>query len=78
MTNERTAQAEKVRENRLRRMAKRQGLALVKSRARDTRAMDYQGFMLVNTSNAVVAGELNSPRALSVDEVEAYLTGPER
>jgi hypothetical protein len=34
-------QDEKVRENRLRRMAARQGLALRKPRRRDTRALDY-------------------------------------
>ncbi|HJR90488.1 MAG TPA: hypothetical protein VJ782_10055 [Aeromicrobium sp.] len=65
----------KVRENRLRRMADRQGLALVKSRRRDPRSIDYGRFMVVdNSTNTVVAGELNSPRALDMDEVEKYLT----
>ena len=69
---------EKVRENRLRRMAERQGLRLVKSRRRDPLAMDYGGYMLVDVfNNTVVAGELNTPRVLTVDEVEAYLTNPE-
>jgi hypothetical protein len=69
-------QAERVRERRLRRMADRQGFALRKSRRRDPRAMDYDGWMIVDAfTNTIVAGELNSRRALSLDEVEAYLTG---
>lgn len=71
-----TDQSEKVRENRLRAMAERQGLKLSKSRRRDPRAMDFGGWMIVDSfTNSIVAGELNSPRALSLDEVEAYLTG---
>ena len=67
---------EKVRENRLRRAAKRQGYALRKSRARDPRAMDYGCYMLTDpyTNNMVVAGELNSPRAMTLEQVEAWLT----
>ena len=64
-----------VRENRLRRMAKRQGFRLVKSRRRDPRAIDYGGYMIVDLqTNAVVAG--GSPYAfnLDIDEAEAYLT----
>ena len=37
---------EKVRENRLRRMAERQGLELRKSARRDPRAIDYGTYML--------------------------------
>ena len=37
-----------VRENRLRRMAKRQGLRLEKSRRRDPRALDYGGYWLID------------------------------
>ena len=36
----------KVLEARFRRMGKRQGLTLVKSRRRDPRVLDYQGYML--------------------------------
>ena len=69
------AQSEKVRENRTRRMADRQGLQLVKSRRRDPRAIGYGGYMLVDRfTNTIVAGELNSPSALSLDDVERYLT----
>jgi hypothetical protein len=38
----------KVRENRLRRMASRQGLRLEKSRQRDPMALDYGKYSLVN------------------------------
>jgi hypothetical protein len=66
--------ADKVREDRLRRMAKRQGLELVKSRRRDPRALGFGRYMIVDAaSNAVVAGEIDSPRALDLDAVEAYL-----
>ena len=37
--------------------------------------MDYGGWMIVDAfANSVVAGELDSPRALSLDQVEAHLT----
>jgi hypothetical protein len=68
--------AERVRENRLRRMADRQGLRLVKSRRRDPRAVDYGGYMLVDqATNTVVAGAgaLGRP-AWDLDQVEEYLT----
>ena len=68
--------SEKVRENRARRAARRQGLAVVKSRSRDPRALGYGGYMLVDTSNnSAVAGELNSPRVLTLEQVEAWLQG---
>jgi hypothetical protein len=68
--------SEKVRENRLRRMADRQGLRLVKSRRRDPRAIDYGGYMLVDVElNAVVAGAEGIGRPhWSLDDVEEYLT----
>lgn len=66
---------EKVRENRLRRMAERQGLRLVKSRRRDPRAIGYGGYMIVNQDNNAVAGEIDSARALNLDAIEDYLTG---
>jgi hypothetical protein len=70
--------SEKVRENRLRRMAERQGLALQKSRRRDPRAMDYGMYMLVDPrSNHVVAGTEHTGRPnMSLDEVEEWLTNP--
>ena len=69
---------DKVRENRLRRMADRQGYRLVKSRRRDPRARDYGTYGLVDTHTM---GE-NLPdatipairRDMDLDEVEAWLT----
>lgn len=62
-----------MRENRARAAARRQGLSLHKSRARDPRAVGYQGWMISDETNMVVAGELGTPWALSLDQVEAYL-----
>ena len=69
----------KVRENRLRRMADRQGLAIHKSRRRDPRAIDYDRWLILDArTNAVVAGTEGSPRhGVTLDAVEAYLTGDE-
>lgn len=68
--------ADKVRENRLRRAAERQGLRLVKSRRRDPRAIGFGGFMLVDVAtNSAVAGEVDSARALDLDQVENHLLG---
>ena len=68
--------AEKVRENRLRRAAGRQGLRLSKSRRRDPRAIDYGGYMIVDTStNAVVAGASPIAYNMNLDEVEDFLLG---
>jgi hypothetical protein len=63
--------AEKVRENRLRRVADRRGLRLVKSPRRDTRAWDYGTYRLVDLRTDNIASE-----ALTLDEIEAYLTHP--
>jgi hypothetical protein len=63
-----TEQAERVRENRLRRMAERQGLTFVRSRRRDPRAIDYGRLQLLRGRTTVVDTK-------GLDEVEAYLTG---
>jgi len=64
----------KIRENRLRRAAQRQGLTLAKSRRRDPRATDYGTYMLTDTStNTVVAHGGQSGYGLSLDEVESAL-----
>lgn len=61
-----------VRENRLRRMAQRQGLALRKSRRRDPRAVDYGGYWLIDVStDALVAG---GQFGISLDAIEEWLT----
>jgi hypothetical protein len=49
-----------VRENRVRRMAKRRGYRLVKSRSRDPQAVDYDLYAVIDVR--------------SLDEVEDYLT----
>ena len=65
---------DKVRENRLRRAAQRQGLTLAKSRRRDTRATDYGTYMLVDQqTNAVVASGSQSGYGLSLDDVDKAL-----
>ncbi|OHV67896.1 hypothetical protein LCM4576_23550 [Mesorhizobium sp. LCM 4576] len=65
----------KVKENRLRRMAERQGLRLEKSKRRDPRAVDFGGYMLIDTqTNGVVCGSGAFPYSADLDEVERYLT----
>lgn len=68
-------QREKVRENRLRRMAKRQGVAVVKSRRRDPRALDFGGYGIIDPQrNAWLAGADHHAFELSLDQVEDWLT----
>jgi hypothetical protein len=74
-------QTEKVRENRLRRKAVRQGLQLVKSRTRDPDALDFRRYMLIDvrpsasTFREVAAGrEGQREYTLTLDEIENYLT----
>jgi hypothetical protein len=60
-------QPEKVRINKLRRMAARQGYELRKTRRIDPRATDYGTFTLVPAKG--------KPKAFgSIDEVESFLT----
>jgi hypothetical protein len=69
------AEEDKVRANRLRRAAARQGLQLNKSRRRDPRALDYDGWMITELStNTVVAGATPHKFSMTLDEVEKYLT----
>ena len=52
-----TTTADKIRENRLRKAAKRQGYEVTKSRRRDPRAVDYGGYMIVDPhTNSIEAG----------------------
>src|ERR1700730_7281023 len=69
---------DKIRENRLRRMAERQLLRLEKSRRRDPRAPDFGGYMLVNDRNIAVLGALQNAYEATLDDVEAYLTDDSR
>jgi hypothetical protein len=71
----------KVRENRLRRMAARQGLALQKSRRRDPRAIGYATYRLVDPRRHVTVAhgvdEYGLPHifGLTLDRVEDFLLG---
>jgi hypothetical protein len=62
--------ADKVRENRARRAAERQGLQLEKSRRRDSRAIDFGRYWLRN-GDAIVCGDNRTGATL--DEIEQYL-----
>jgi pyridoxine/pyridoxamine 5'-phosphate oxidase len=66
--------AEKVREDRLRRAAKRQGLRLIKSRTRDPRARDYGGYWLMDDDQGHAHGPV--PQGMTLDEVEEFLNRP--
>jgi hypothetical protein len=69
-----SAEELKVAENRLRRMARRQGLLLQKSRRRDIRAYDYGGWMIIDAeTNAVVDGGSPIAYSLSLSDVESRL-----
>jgi len=74
MTND-----EKVRENKIRRMAERQGFRLVKSRRRDPFAPDFGKFR-VETADGVEATRFASTVGwgLTLNEVEKRLTTPHR
>jgi hypothetical protein len=70
---------DKIRENRLRRMADRQGLILRKSRARDERSLTYGCYQLVDqqVGGSVVNDPLGRGYPLhSLDDVEEWLTTP--
>ncbi|MFE0532042.1 hypothetical protein ACFW0V_31015 [Micromonospora parva] len=68
--------ATKVRENRLRRAARRQGLTLEKSRSRDPKALDFGTYHLRDESGKVIAkGGTRAAYGLSLDQVEEQLTG---
>lgn len=66
----------KVRENRLRRAADRQGLRLQRSRRRDPRALGYGTYRLTDArTGSVVAAGSESGYGLTLDQVELHLTG---
>jgi hypothetical protein len=66
-------QDEKVRENRLRRVAERRGYELRKSRRRDTLALDYGEWYL--TRGSVQGLPMQTVTLSSLDSVEAFLDG---
>jgi hypothetical protein len=67
--------AEKIKENRLRRAAGRQGLRLMKSRRRDSRATDFGTYMLVDaaTSSVTASSGSQSGYGLTLDDIEREL-----
>lgn len=60
------------REQRLRRLARRHELRLMKSRCRTPSRPDYQGYMLVDDRNCVVAGGETYPFSMQIHDVEAW------
>jgi hypothetical protein len=66
--------AEKVRENRLRRMAERQGVRLVKSRRRDPRAVGFGRYQLDDGTAPLT---VDAAYCLTMDDVERRLLGVE-
>lgn len=65
---------DKVKENRLRRIAERRGMKIEKSRRRDPKAIDFGGYMLIDVStNAVITGGSPYPYSASIEDVEEYL-----
>jgi hypothetical protein len=68
------SKSERAREVRLRRHARRHGLALVKSSSRKPGAIDFGGFMIVEpTRGVVLAGGSPHRFSLSLEDVEACL-----
>jgi predicted transcriptional regulator len=65
--------SEKVRENRLRRMARRQGWVLEKSPRRDRRARDYGLYRLLVDHRDIDDHRVTTPFQKTIAEVEAIL-----
>lgn len=64
---------EKVRENKLRRIAQRRGFRIEKSRRKDPDALDYGGYMLIkNDINGVVLGSTAFTYSATLDDIEKY------
>jgi hypothetical protein len=69
------ADNEKIRENRLRRAAERQGLKLEKCRRRDPRSVNFGTYMLTDSrTNTLVAWAGEEGYGLDLDEVEKALS----
>lgn len=63
---------EKIRENRLREAAKRQGLTLTRSRRRDPRAIGYGRYWLTSTETGI---SVTPHEGSTLDEIERHLMG---
>jgi hypothetical protein len=68
--NDLTPQQYKVLENRVRRMAARQGMSLTKSRRRDGAAVDYGVYWLTDSNSICVTP---GPTGWYLDEIERFL-----
>lgn len=69
------SEEDKIRENRLRRMAERQGFVLRKRRRRDPNAIDYGRYDIAEPRRNVIATFYESQEfGLTLDEVESWLT----
>lgn len=68
--NDLSPQQYKVLENRVRRMAARQGMSLTKSRRRDRAALDYGVYWLADSNSICVTP---GPTGWYLDEIEQYL-----
>ena len=66
-------EVDKVTLNRLRRVAARQGLKIVKSRRRDPRALDYGRYWLLDRNGGPVAG---GEQGLDLDQLCGALGEP--
>ena len=66
--------AEKIRENRLRAAAERQGYLLRKSRRRDPRADDYGLYAVVEASRGARMPGATHTYDMNIDDVEKWLT----
>lgn len=64
---------EKVRENRLRRMAERRGLLLTKSRRRDPGAVDYGRYWVIDPGHPDGGNNITPDGLHDLDEVEYFL-----
>jgi len=70
------AMKQKIFENRMRRVAWRQGYTLSRSRRRDPRAIDYEKFALIDaTTNVVVFGADHGRYYASIEDIQAWLEG---
>ena len=68
--------SEKVKENRLRRIADRRGYKVMKSRSRDSQAVDYGLYALINLQTGGAENPAIAQRwtcSWTLDEVEAWL-----
>ena len=64
----------KVVENRVRRALSRRGLILSKTRRRDPKARDFDGYMIIDAdTNSVVAGGTPFAFSMSLFDVEEWL-----